>query len=67
MNTLVNEKVINSFFNDDNFNNELKAMLNAMIDEELSKEPENMDCDLIDECVQMLIDIEQESDKGFAV
>lgn len=67
MNTLVNEKVINSLLNDDNFNTELKAMLNAMIDEELSKEPENMDCDLIDECVQMLIDIEQESDKGFAV
>ena len=67
MNTLVNDKVISSFFNDDNFNTELKAMLNEMIDEELSKEPDDMDCDLIDECVQMLIEIEQSKDDGFAV
>ena len=67
MDILVNEKVINSLFNGKNFNAQLKAMLNEMIDEELAKEPDNMDCDLIEECVQMLIDIEQESDKGFAV
>lgn len=66
MNTLVNDKVISSFFNDDNFNTELKAMLNKTIDEELSKEPDDMDCDLIDECVQTLIEIEQSSNDGFA-
>lgn len=67
MNILVNEKVMRSLFNDNDFNTELKAMLNEMIDEELMKEPEDMDCDLIDECTDMLIELEQEEDDGFAV
>lgn len=67
MNSLVNEKILNSLFNDKNFNTELKAMLNEMIDEELRKEPDAMDCDLIDECTNMLIELEQEEDDGFAV
>ncbi|MGN1201933.1 MAG: bacterial Ig-like domain-containing protein, partial [Eubacterium sp.] len=67
MNTLVNDKVVNSLFNEKNFNAELKAMLHRMLDEELEKEPDDMDCDLIDECTNMLIELEQEEDDGFAV
>lgn len=66
MNILVNERVIKSLFNDKNFNTELRVMLNEMIDEELEKEPEDMDCDLIDECTNMLLELEQDDD-GLAV
>ncbi len=67
MNNLVNEKVINSLFDDKDFNTELKAMLNKMIDEELEKDTDDIDCDLIDECTDMLIELEQKEDNGFAV
>lgn len=67
MNSLVNDKIIASFLNENNFNNELKKMLNLIIDEELEKEPDLMDCDLIDECTNMLIELEQNDDDGFAV
>lgn len=67
MNNLVNEKVINSLFDDKDFNTELKAMLNKMIDEELEKDTDEIDCDLIDECTDMLIELEQKEDNGFAV
>ncbi|MDE6470374.1 MAG: InlB B-repeat-containing protein, partial [Eubacterium sp.] len=67
MNTLVNEKIVNSLFNENNFNSELKAMLNQMIDEELVKDIDEMDCDLIEECTNMLIELEQQDDDGFAV
>lgn len=67
MNTLVNERIVNSLFNEHNFNTELKAMLNQMIDEELEKEMDEMDCDLIEECTNMLIELEQQDDDGFAV
>lgn len=67
MNNLVNEKVINSLFDDKDFNTELKAMLNKMIDEELEKDTDEIDCDLIEECTDMLIELEQKEDNGFAV
>lgn len=67
MNTLVNEKIVNSLLNENNFNFELKAMLNQMIDEELVKDIDEMDCDLIEECTNMLIELEQQDDDGFAV
>lgn len=67
MNTLVNEKIVNSLLNDNSFNTQLKAMLNQMIDEELVKDIDEMDCDLIEECTNMLIELEQQDDDGFAV
>ncbi|MCM1114715.1 MAG: InlB B-repeat-containing protein [Clostridium sp.] len=68
MNALVNEKVINSLLNEQNFYSELKAILHTMIDEELAKDMDNMDCDLIDECTNILIELEQENnEKGFPV
>lgn len=67
MNTLVNEKIVNSLLNDNSFNTELKVMLNQMIDEELVKDIDEMDCDLIEECTNMLIELEQQDDDGFAV
>ncbi|MDD6619676.1 MAG: bacterial Ig-like domain-containing protein [Eubacteriales bacterium] len=67
MDTLVNEKVIASILDDNGFNAEIKALLNEIIDDELLKNFAEMDCDLIDECTQMLIELEQGNDNGFSV
>lgn len=67
MNTLVNEKVIASLYDDNSFNTELRAVLNGIIDDELLKSADEIDCDLIDECTEMLIELEQENENGFAV
>ncbi len=67
MNTLVDKKVLNSLLNEKQFNKEFKAMLNELIDDELKKDIDEMDCDLIDECTDMLIELEQQSDNGFPV
>ncbi len=67
MDILVNDNVINSLFNDKQFNKEFRAMLNGLIDAELAKDVDEMDCDLIDECTDMLIELEQNSDDGFPV
>lgn len=68
MNTLVTEKVVNSLFSDKQFYKEFKAMLNTLIEQELAKEVFDMDCDLIDDCTNMLIELEQEeNENGFAV
>ncbi len=67
MSTLINKKIIDSVLNDNKFNTELKNMLNAIIDEELEKAYDEMDCDLIDECTNMLIELEQQEDDGLAV
>ncbi|MDE5964826.1 MAG: InlB B-repeat-containing protein [Eubacterium sp.] len=67
MNTLVDKNVLNSLLNENQFRKEFKAMLNELIDGELKKDIDEMDCDLIDECTDMLIELEQQSDKGFPV
>ncbi|MGN1421668.1 MAG: bacterial Ig-like domain-containing protein [Eubacterium sp.] len=67
MDTFVNKKVIASIIDDNGFNAELKALLNEIIDDELLKDIDDMDCDLIDECTQMLIELEQKNDNGFDV
>lgn len=67
MNTLVDKKVINSLLNEKQFNKEFKAMLHELIDDELKKDMDQMDCDLIDECTNMLIELEQQEDDGFPV
>lgn len=67
MNILVDKNVLNSLLNEKQFNKEFKAMLNELIDDELKKDIDKMDCDLIEECTDMLIELEQQSDKGFPV
>lgn len=67
MDILVNDNVVNTLLNDAQFRGDFKAMLQTMIDEELAKEIDDMDCDLIDECTNMLIELEQEEDNGFPV
>lgn len=67
MTTLVNEKILSAVLDNKGFDNEIKALLNQLIDEELAKEFDDMDCDLIEECTEMLLEIEQSSDKGLAV
>ncbi len=67
MNILVDKNVLNSLLDEKQFNKEFKAMLNELIDDELKKDIDKMDCDLIEECTDMLIELEQQSDKGFPV
>lgn len=67
MAALVNEENLSKILNDKSFNDEIIAFLNAIIDEELEKAPEETDCDLIDECADMILEIEQSKDSGLAV
>lgn len=57
MNVVINQSVIKEIFSD-NLKNEIIEYLNQMIDEELEKE--NMDTDLIDECIDTIDKLEKE-------
>ena len=48
-------------------NDDIKALLMRMIDTELSKSDEAVDTAFVDECVNALLELEQDEDKGFAV
>lgn len=58
----INADILNKAMKDD-----LKSLLTQIIDIQLAKPYSEMDCDLIDECTDMLIELEQEEDDGFAV
>lgn len=67
MTDLVNSNVIHTLLNEKQFNKEFKAMLNELINAELEKDINEMDCDLIEDLTDMLIELEQSEDKGFPV
>lgn len=46
---------------------DIEALLHRMIDAELSKNEEDIDTGFVDECINALIEIEQDKDKGFSV
>lgn len=52
--------IIRQILNDAEAAEELREYLNFVIDEELSKD-ENADCDLIDECIDALMELEDEN------
>lgn len=52
--------IIRQILNDREAAEELREYLNFVIDEELSKD-ENADCDLIDECIDALVELEDEN------
>lgn len=56
MNITVNEKSLSLLINETDSNADIIEFLNAVIDEEIEKE--NPDCDLIDECINAIADIE---------
>lgn len=56
----LNSAILRQIFNDSEAINELKEYLNCVIDEELSK-GDSADCDLIDECINALEELELES------
>ena len=58
----IDSSVINSLKSDD-----IVLLLQNMIDEELSKNDENIDTAFIDECVNALLEIEQDENMGFSV
>lgn len=55
----LNSEVLNDIFNDSGFYNEIFDFLNSLIDDELSK-GEAADCDLIDECIELLEQLSSE-------
>ena len=48
-------------------NDDIKASLKHMIDVELSKNDDAVDTTFVDECVNALLELEQDENKGFAV
>lgn len=66
MNITVNKTSINYLYSDKTFIRETEAFLNAVIDGEIEK-ADGMDTELIDECVDMLLKLEEEKDNGLAV
>lgn len=58
----INTKIINNINNDD-----LEAALNEIIDNELSKDFDCMNTELIDSCVNALLELEKEKNASFAV
>lgn len=56
----INQSILRQILNDREAAYELREFLNSVIDEELSKE-ENTDCDLIDECINALEELENET------
>ena len=57
MNITVNADTISLLFDDKGFAEELTALLNAVIDEEIKK-ADAMNTDLVDECVELLCELE---------
>lgn len=58
----VNTRVINNFKNDD-----ISALLNSIIDNELSKDVSRVNTKLVDDCVEAIIKLEQEENDKFSV
>ena len=58
----VNSKVMSNFNNDD-----ISAALNEIIDNELSKDVSRMNTELVDECVNALLELEKEKNNDFVV
>ena len=56
---MLNSSILRQILNDREAADELREFLNSVIDEELSN-AENMDCDLIDECVSALEELDFE-------
>lgn len=56
----LNSSVLRQILSDREATEELREYLNSVIDEELSKD-ENADCDLIDECIDALMELEDEN------
>lgn len=57
MNITVNSTTLQSVINDSKSNKDLIEFLNSVIDEELEKV--NPDCDLIDECIDIIDELQQ--------
>lgn len=56
----ISPSILRQILNDREAVEELREYLNSVIDEELSKD-ENADCDLIDECIDALMELEDEN------
>lgn len=55
----VTREILNSIYDDDKFKSEVAELINSLIDEELLKD--EPDCDFIDECINTLDELENDS------
>lgn len=58
MNVKINDSIIRTIFDDDNYKNEIVEFLNLVIDEEIAK-GDDMNDELVSECVDALMSIEE--------
>ena len=65
MEITVNKTILQNIYNDKSFYSEIYNLLNSIIDEELEKE--EPDCDLIDECISALDDIQKSQSSASAI
>ncbi len=67
MNYIINEKTLLSVINNREFYEEMYNFLMSVIDEELLKSDDEIDCDLIQECTDIIVELNKEEDNSFAV
>ena len=65
MEITVNKTILQNIYDDKSFYSEIYNLLNSIIDEELEKE--EPDCDLIDECISALDDIQKSQNPASAL
>ncbi len=58
----INKRVLDNVKQDD-----IAAVLNQLIDDELAKDVDKIDTDFVDECVNALLEVEQQEDDNFRV
>ena len=58
----VDKRILDNVKQDD-----IAAVLNQLIDDELAKDVDKIDTDFVDECVNALLEIEQQEDGNFLV
>lgn len=66
MNITVNKNTIRYLYSDKTFTREIERFLNSVIDEEIEKE-DNMDTELIDECIEILSRLDEEDDNAIII
>ena len=66
MNIKVDKNTVNYIYSDKAFFAEIEAFLNSVIDEEIEK-ADDMDTELIDECIELLSKLDTENSEGHAV
>ena len=63
----IEEKAIKSLLDDEAFTSEIKLFCQSIIDEEFSKDYDKINCDLIDECAEILLSLDRKDENSAAM